>query len=182
MVKSSTRVQRKLAKKAAFTNEQEQESIGSKHGSVNTGIQREKQQGQRLLERKAKKEQTHHHREQQQKKKLRRTDNSFTDAMPTALSKSDKAKSKKKMSNQVSDQQRRVAEKLVAREQQQRTRLTAAEARMETAKAELALFDEVTQIPSFVENPFLAIEGHLNDTMSFLQPQTPDVGRVKRVE
>ncbi|RNE96900.1 hypothetical protein TraAM80_09583 [Trypanosoma rangeli] len=74
------------------------------------------------------------------------------------------------------EQHRQLAAKLVARERHP-SRRTAAEARMETAKAELALFDQVLQAPSFVENPFAAIEGHLNEAMTCLQPQTPDVGR-----
>ncbi|ORC84980.1 uncharacterized protein TM35_000391540 [Trypanosoma theileri] len=204
MVKSSTRLQRKLAKKAPFINQegQEHEGMDSKHDSVNTmahdsstgtttsavtgsKAQRDKQ-GQRSLQRKAKKEPVQHQPQQQQKKKVKRRDNTIStatgSATPTAISRSDQTRKTKKMSNQISDQHRRVAEKLVAREQQQHARLTAAEARMEAAKAELALFDQVTQIPSFVENPFLAIEGHLNDTMTCLQPQTPDVGRAKREE
>ncbi|RNC46838.1 hypothetical protein TcCL_NonESM03330 [Trypanosoma cruzi] len=83
--------------------------------------------------------------------------------------------------NRQRNQHRQVAEKLVAREEHQ-SRKKAAEKRMETAKAELALFDQVMQIPSFEENPFAAIEGHLNGTMAFLQPQTPDVGRRKLEE
>ncbi|EKF26273.1 hypothetical protein MOQ_010043 [Trypanosoma cruzi marinkellei] len=83
--------------------------------------------------------------------------------------------------NRQRNQHRQLAEKLVAREEH-KSRKKAAEKRMETAKAELALFDQVMQIPSFVENPFAAIEGHLNGTMAFLQPQTPDVGRRKLEE
>ncbi|RNF03517.1 uncharacterized protein Tco025E_08193 [Trypanosoma conorhini] len=79
------------------------------------------------------------------------------------------------------EQRRQLAAKLVAGEQHP-SRKTAAEARMATAKAELALFDQVLQAPAFVADPFSAIEGHLSGAMACLQPQTPDVGRRRAEE
>nr|CCD13833.1 unnamed protein product [Trypanosoma congolense IL3000] len=75
-------------------------------------------------------------------------------------------------------QRRRAALRVVAREQS-KARLTGAENRLSAVREELALFDQVTQVPSFVANPFAAISEHLDSTMEFLKPQTPSVGRAK---
>lgn len=42
---------------------------------------------------------------------------------------------------------------------------------------ELNLFQHVSQMPHFVEDPFAAIQQHLDSTMKKLVPQTADVGR-----
>ncbi|CBH09385.1 hypothetical protein, conserved [Trypanosoma brucei gambiense DAL972] len=77
-------------------------------------------------------------------------------------------------------QTRRAAARVASRVIESNSRITAATNRMNTAREELALFDQVTQMPAFVADPFTAIDEHLSTAMDFLQPQTPDVGRVKR--
>lgn len=42
---------------------------------------------------------------------------------------------------------------------------------------ELNLFTRVSQMPTFQQDPFAAIETHLDATMSTLKPQTADIGR-----
>ena len=42
---------------------------------------------------------------------------------------------------------------------------------------ELNLFTRVSQMPAFQQDPFAAIETHLDATMSTLKPQTADIGR-----
>lgn len=59
------------------------------------------------------------------------------------------------------------------------SRVTAAESRMAAVAAELALFDRTAQQSAFAANPFDAVAGHIDAAMTFLQPQTTDVGRRK---
>jgi hypothetical protein len=58
--------------------------------------------------------------------------------------------------------------------------LSAAEARMAAAQAELQLFEKVQTVPAYAVDPFAAVMQHLSATMVTLKPQTPDTGRAPR--